>query len=105
MNFFNFSVLCGDFTYVILFPQLLLVLYWSTSNTYGAISSFFVSLILRLLMGDNYLGLPAVISFGTISQPCPSVENPEQLCEGDLPFRTFVMLMGLVRKSYQCKCN
>ena len=97
MNYINFSVLCGDFTYVILFPQLLLVLYWSSSNTYGAISSFFVSLILRLLMGDKYLGLPAVISFGTISEPCATVDAPELVCQGDVPYRTIVMLIGLVR--------
>merc|ERR1719450_1941757 len=63
-SIYELFVLCGDFTYVILFPQLLLVLYWSKSNTYGAISSFFVSLFLRLLVGDKYLGLPAAISFG-----------------------------------------
>ena len=92
-----FSVLCGDFTYVILFPQLLLVLYWAQSNTYGAISSFLVSLILRLLVGDKYLGLPALLSFGSVSVPCPTEEAPELLCEGELPYRTFVMLIGLVR--------
>ena len=34
------SVLCGDLTYVILFPQLLLVLYFPPSNTYGSVASF-----------------------------------------------------------------
>jgi len=95
-SIYELFVLCGDFTYVILFPQLLLVLYWSSSNTYGAISSFFVSLILRLLMGDKYLGLPAVISFGTISEPCATVDAPELVCQGDVPYRTIVMLIGLV---------
>ena len=36
------SVLCGDLTYVILFPQLLLVLYFPPSNTYGSVASFLV---------------------------------------------------------------
>ena len=98
IHFFYCSVLCGDFTYVILFPQLVLVLYWSKANTYGAISSFFVSLILRLLVGDKYLGLPAVISFGTITAPCPSLQDPDLMCVGELPYRTFVMLIGLVRR-------
>jgi len=98
-SIYELFVLCGDFTYVILFPQLLLVLYWSKSNTYGAISSFFVSLFLRLLVGDKYLGLPAAISFGTISSPCSSMKNvatSDELCEGELPYRTFIMLIGLV---------
>jgi len=94
-SIYELFVLCGDFTYVILFPQLLLVLYWSKSNTYGAISSFLVSLILRLLVGDKYLGLPALLSFGTIAVPCPTVEAPDLVCEGDLPYRTIVMLIGL----------
>merc|ERR1712059_43003 len=32
-------------------------------------------------------------SFGQISTPCP--ENPLEICSGELPFRTFVMLIGL----------
>jgi len=95
-SIYELFVLCGDFTYVILFPQLVLVLYWSKSNTYGAISSFLVSLMLRLLVGDKYLGLPAVISFGTISSPCPTMEDPALVCQGELPYRTIVMLIGLV---------
>ena len=50
-------------------------------------------------MGDKYLGLPAVISFGTISEPC-AVDAPELICQGDVPYRTIVMLIGLVRKFY-----
>ena len=43
------SVLCGDFVYVMVFPQLLLVLYFEKSNTYGSVFAFFLSLALRLL--------------------------------------------------------
>ena len=89
---------------MILFPQLVLVLYWSKSNTYGAISSFLVSLMLRLLVGDKYLGLPAVISFGTISSPCPTMEDPALVCQGELPYRTIVMLIGLVGKDSFILC-
>ena len=59
-------MLCGDFTYVILFPQLLLVIYWDRANTYGSLASFLVSLLLRLLVGDTYLGLPVTFSFGKV---------------------------------------
>ena len=43
------SVLCGDFVYVIVFPQLLLVLYLEKANTYGSVVSYFFGLIFRLL--------------------------------------------------------
>ena len=91
-----FSVLCGDFTYVILFPQLLLVLYFSKSNTYGSLTSFMICLTLRLLAGDVYLGIPPVISFGIIKVSCPTEEDLFKECEGDVPFRTIIMLVGLV---------
>jgi len=95
-SIYELFVLCGDFTYVILFPQLFLVLYWSKANTYGSLSSFLLSLVLRLLVGDKYLGLPAVFSFGTVTAECPTLEDPLLVCEGELPYRTFIMLIGLV---------
>ena len=49
-----FSVLCSDFVYVIIFPQLLLVLYYDGSNTYGSVAAFLVALILRLLCETIY---------------------------------------------------
>merc|ERR1719318_2147113 len=91
-SIYELFVLCGDFMYVILFPQLLLVLYYFPANTYGSVSSFTLALLLRLLMGDKYLGLPPALSFGKLSGPCPL--DPEALCEGELPFRTLVMLLG-----------
>jgi len=92
-SIYELFVLCGDFTYVILFPQLLLVIYWDRANTYGSLASFLVSLLLRLLVGDTYLGLPVTFSFGKISAACP--DGSEALCEGEQPFRTYIMLIGL----------
>jgi len=92
-SIYELFVLCGDFMYVIVFPQLLLVLYWSPANTYGSVTSFMTSLLLRLLVGDKYLGLPPTFSFGQITAACP--DSPDRMCSGDLPFRTFVMLIGL----------
>ena len=43
-------MLCADFVYVIVFPQLVLVLYFERyTNTYGSIVGFVVALVLRLL--------------------------------------------------------
>ena len=85
--------------FVIVFPQLTLVLYWEMANTYGSVSSFFVGIILRLLCGDNLMGIPPTISFGTIygdEGSCPTEEDPLAACEGILPFRLIVTLIGAV---------
>ena len=52
---FSSSVLCGDFVYVIVFPQLLLVLYLEKANTYGSVVSYFFGLVFRLLC-ELFLG-------------------------------------------------
>ena len=56
-------------------------------NTYGSLSSFIIGLTLRLLCGDEILGLKETISFGTYTVDGES---------GALPFRLFVMLITLV---------
>ena len=87
-------MLCGDFMFVIVFGQLALVLFFEKGNTYGSVFSFFLSLLLRLLCGDPKMMLPRVISFGTIvssDKMCDGVP-----CEGDVPFRTIVTIIGIV---------
>ena len=97
----NFSVLCGDFMFVIVFPQLTLVLYWELANTYGSVASFIVGLILRLLCGDKSLGIPPAISFGTMygeEGSCPTDEDPLAACTGPVPFRLIVTIIGTVSR-------
>ena len=53
---YGLSYLCSDLIYVILFPQLICVIYFRYSNAYGAVISFFVGLILRLLGGEELIG-------------------------------------------------
>ena len=48
-SIYDLFVLCGDFMFVIVFPQLTMVLFCEQSNTYGSVFSFFVSLILRYI--------------------------------------------------------
>lgn len=88
-SIYDLFVLCGDFVFVIVFPQLLLVIYYDKSNTYGSLSSFIIGLILRLLCGDELLELPKIISFGKIY----SSDYPGE--SGEVPYRTFVMLISL----------
>lgn len=48
-----FRVLCSDMVYVVLFPQLLFVVYWPhLVNTHGSLAAFFMGLFFRLLGMD-----------------------------------------------------
>ncbi|CAD5233116.1 unnamed protein product [Bursaphelenchus xylophilus] len=55
--------LCADLVYVILFPQLLCVVYFEKSNTYGCLAGYLVGMILRLSGGEPLLHLPALIHY------------------------------------------
>jgi len=96
-SIYDLFVLCGDFMFVIVFPQLTLVLYWELANTYGSVSSFVVGLVLRLLCGDKTLGLPATIEFGRVyGGSCPTLDDPDKMCYGPMPYRLFVTIIGAV---------
>lgn len=81
------SYLCADLVYVILFPQLFLVIHWSHGvNKYGCLASYFIGLILRVLGGETRLGVPAVIKFPYYD----TVTDTQKF-----PFRTLCMLCAL----------
>ncbi|XP_059159475.1 high-affinity choline transporter 1-like [Physella acuta] len=82
---YGLFVLCSDLMYVVLFPQLVCVLWVPWANTYGSFAGFFVSFLLRILSGDTVLQIPAAIKF-----PLYDYSTDSQL----FPFRTFSMLSG-----------
>ena len=88
--------------FVIVFGQLTLVLFFEKGNTYGSVSSFFISLLLRLLCGDEKMKVPRQFDFGNIVSATQMCEaecegSPcEKPCEGDVPFRTIVCIIGIV---------
>ncbi|XP_075540989.1 high-affinity choline transporter 1-like [Dermacentor variabilis] len=83
---FELWLLCSDIVYVLLFPQLICVLYFEDSNTYGAFLAFFVSVVFRGLCGEPSMNVPV-----TIRLPMYDEELGQQF-----PFRLTCMLLGLL---------
>ncbi|CAG0880896.1 unnamed protein product [Cyprideis torosa] len=80
--------LCADFVYVILFPQLLLVVHFQDYvNTYGSLVAYFLGIFIRMLGGEDILGLPAAVHF-----PWYNYETGSQR----FPFRTMAMLVSMI---------
>ena len=61
--------LCSDLVYVILFPQLLCVVYVPHTNTYGSLSAYIAGFVFRFLIGEPSLNIPTFIGFGPYIPP------------------------------------
>ncbi|VDD94504.1 unnamed protein product [Enterobius vermicularis] len=93
--------LCADLIYVILFPQLVCVVYIERSNTYGSIAGYVLGLLLRLSGGEPLLAFPAYVHYPLYEETL----NADGTISGTqyFPFKTMAMLgsfMGCLGMSY-----
>ncbi|KAL2737830.1 high-affinity choline transporter 1 [Vespula squamosa] len=80
--------MCSDLVYVILFPQLLMVVHFKEyCNTYGSLSAYIIAFLVRISGGEPLMSLPALIHY-----PWYDEETKTQM----FPFRTMAMLLSLV---------
>ena len=79
--------LCADFVYIIIFPQLVCVIYAEDTNTYGSLAGYVVGLFFRLGGGEPSMHLDPIIKY-----PWYVEEDKFQL----FPFKTFSMLLSLL---------
>ncbi|KAL5015962.1 hypothetical protein ScPMuIL_005551 [Solemya velum] len=78
--------MCSDLVYVMLFPQLLCVIYLPFVNTYGSVAGYIFGLFFRLAGGEPLLKLPPLIEYPWYTE-----------ADGQLfPFKTLSMLITLV---------
>ncbi|VDO62996.1 unnamed protein product [Schistosoma margrebowiei] len=81
--------LCSDLVYVILFPQLICVLYVRFSNTYGSLCSYLIGLFVRLTSGESVLKLRPLIAYPYF------VDDPNDFYQR-FPCKTFAMLISFM---------
>ena len=88
-NFHPFGIwfLSVDLVYIILFPQLVCVVYLKGTNTYGSLAGYLVGLLFRFLAGDPALGLPVIIAY-------PGYNATFNL--QTFPFKTFTMVLSFI---------
>lgn len=80
--------MCSDLVYVILFPQLLMVVHFKNHcNTYGSLAAYIMAFFVRLSGGEPLMSLPPFIHY-----PGYDYVNGRQM----FPFRTMAMILSLV---------
>ena len=80
--------MCSDLVYVILFPQLLIVVHFKDwVNTYGSLAAYIVGMFIRISGGEPLIHLPPLIKF-----PLYDEESDVQL----FPFRTMAMVLSAI---------
>lgn len=84
-SIYTLWALCSDLIYVILFPQLVCVIYIRFTNTYGSFMAYILGLFLRVGGGETAIGFPPFIKY-----PYYDEATGKQL----FPFKTLAMVVS-----------
>ncbi|XP_072270064.1 high affinity choline transporter 1 [Pyxicephalus adspersus] len=82
--------LSSDLVYIVIFPQLLCVLFIKATNTYGSVAGYVFGLFLRISGGEPYLHLQALFCYGD----CYLDKN--NIILQRFPFKTLSMLVSFL---------
>ncbi|KAM7393657.1 hypothetical protein PAMP_020513 [Pampus punctatissimus] len=82
-------ILGADVSYTLIFPHLVSVLFFKVTNGYGATVGYIAGLTIRILLGENAIGLPVVLQL-----PGCTLEDGVYIQKS--PVRTFCMFCTLV---------
>lgn len=82
-------ILGADVSYTLIFPHLVAVLFFKVTNGYGAFVGYLVGLTVRVLLGENTVGLPVILSL-------PGCKLEDGVYVQKAPVRTVSMLFTLV---------
>lgn len=82
-------LLGADVNYSLIFPHLVSVLFFEVTNGYGALAGYIIGLPLRILLGENTIGLPVVLHL-------PGCTFKDGVFVQKSPVRTVTMVCTLV---------
>ncbi|KAI5616970.1 high-affinity choline transporter 1-like, partial [Silurus asotus] len=91
--------LSSDLVYVIIFPQLISVLFIKGTNTYGSVAGYIFGLLLRIGGGEPYLKLPPFIYYPGWNEEEKVhhlTKEVEHVVVQKFPFKTVAMLASLL---------
>ncbi|XP_063443929.1 high-affinity choline transporter 1-like [Mytilus trossulus] len=86
-SIYDLWFLCSDLVYVILFPQLVSVVYLKGTNTYGSLAGFILGLFFRIAGGEESMNISPIIKY-------PWYDEAEKMQL--FPFKTLSMIMSFV---------
>ncbi|XP_069747247.1 high-affinity choline transporter 1 [Narcine bancroftii] len=86
--------LSSDLVYVIIFPQLISVLFVKGTNTYGSIAGYIIGLLLRISGGEPYLHMQPFICYPGCYLDHSFGDNPVYVQR--FPFKTMAMLFSFL---------
>uniref|UniRef100_A0A4W3J7A6 High-affinity choline transporter 1-like n=1 Tax=Callorhinchus milii TaxID=7868 RepID=A0A4W3J7A6_CALMI len=86
--------LSSDLVYVIVFPQLVSVLFINVTNTYGSIAGYIIGLLLRISGGEPYLHLKPFVCYPGCY--INHIYTNREVYVQTFPFKTIAMLVSFL---------